>query len=44
MHLVETYFRDIYSNRQIHRWKRIVNRFVGILNYLERLYFIGVMN
>ena len=32
VHLVETYFRDIYSNRQINRWKRIVNRFVGILN------------
>ena len=31
MHLVETYFRNIYSNREINRWKRIVNRFVGIL-------------
>ena len=31
VHLVETYFRDIYSNRQINRWKRIVNKFVGVL-------------
>ena len=28
---METYFRDIYSNRQINRCERIVNRFVGIL-------------
>ena len=26
-----TYFIDIYPNRQTNRWKRIVNRFVGIL-------------
>ena len=37
------------DNRQIIRWKRIVNRFVCILNKLiregkERFYFIGVMN
>ena len=32
VHLVETYFRDIHSNRQINRWKKIVNIFVGILN------------
>ena len=31
VHLVEHIFRDIYSNRQINRWKIIVNRFVGIL-------------
>ena len=31
MHFVGTYFRDIYSNRQINRWKRIVSRFVNIL-------------
>ena len=31
VHLVETYFRDIYSNRQINRYKRIVNRFIDIL-------------
>ena len=28
---MEHIFRDIYSNRQINRWKIIVNRFVGIL-------------
>ena len=31
VHLVETYFRDIYSNRQINRWKSIVKRFFGIM-------------
>ena len=31
-----TYFRDIYSNRQKNRWKRIVNRFVDNLNKLVR--------
>ena len=36
VHSVETYFRDIYSNRQINRCERIVNRFVGILNKLIR--------
>ena len=36
MHLVETHFRDIYSNTQINRCKRIVNKFVGILNKLIR--------
>ena len=25
-----SYFRDIYSNRQINRWKKIISRFVGI--------------
>ena len=31
-----TYFIDMYFNRQINRWKRIVNRFVDILNKLIR--------
>ena len=36
VHLVETYFRGIYSNRQINRQKIIVNRFIGISNKLIR--------
>ena len=29
------YFRNIYSKKEINRWKKIVNRFVGILKKIN---------